>query len=143
MPLRKLHCTGHSNSTRVGLNLVGGGGGCSCMLLLHPAPTWCCPDLCTLHWWGSPSINRCRYSTGTCGGQHLLQLALVVFSIHQLTQILRLYTRRSSPVTLQLALVVFFLPATGANNTLLALCVGGCMWWCQLYNVVVVVVVVI
>ena len=34
-------CIGLSNGTRVGPNLVGGGGGCSCMLLLHPAPT--CP----------------------------------------------------------------------------------------------------
>ena len=46
-----------------------------------------------------------KYSTCTCGGHHPLQLALVVF----------------------------FLPTTGANTLLalvqLALCGGGCMWW--------------
>ncbi len=44
-------CVGH-------ICMVGGGGGCSCMLLLHPVPTSAdagpdlctlCPDLCTLH----------------------------------------------------------------------------------------------
>ena len=44
-------CAGH-------ICMVGGGGGCSCMLLLHPVPTSAdaapdlctlCPDLCTLH----------------------------------------------------------------------------------------------
>ena len=74
--------------------MVGGGGGCSCMLLLHPVPTSAdagpdlctlCPDLCTLHpdlWtlslWCFPSFNWCRYSTCTGGGCHQLQLALVV-----------------------------------------------------------------
>ena len=42
-------CVGH-------ICMVGGGGGCSCMLLLHPVPTSAdagpdlctlCPDLCT------------------------------------------------------------------------------------------------
>ena len=70
-------------------------------LLLHPAPT--CPgagpDLCTLHWcMVMPSINWCKYSTCTHVGHHPLQLALVVF----------------------------FLPATGAHTPLalmqLALC---------------------
>ena len=74
--------------------MVGGGGGCSCMLLLHPVPTSAdagpdlctlCPDLCTLHpdlWtlclWCFPSFNWCKYSTCTGGGCHQLQLALVV-----------------------------------------------------------------
>ena len=61
-------------------------------------------------WWSAPaatctggvfpSSSWRKYSTCTCGGHHPLQLALVVF----------------------------FLPTTGAN-TLLALCGGGCMWW--------------
>ena len=47
---------GHSNSTRAGPDLIGGGGGgCSCMLL-HPTPT--CAD---------------------AGPDHNLQLAQVVF----------------------------------------------------------------
>ena len=36
-------CIGHSNSTRAGPDLVGGGGCCSFMLLLHPATT--CPGV--------------------------------------------------------------------------------------------------
>ena len=78
------------------------------MLLLHPAPT--CPDvgsnLCTLHWCYFASINWCKYSTCTLGGHYLLQLALVVF----------------------------FLPTTGAHTPFalvqLALCSGDAMWWC-------------
>ena len=70
-------CVGH-------ICMVGGGGGCSCMLLLHPIPTsadaapdLCTlyPDLCTLHldlWtlclWCFPSFNWCKYSTCTGGG---------------------------------------------------------------------------
>ena len=107
-------CVGH-------ICMVGGGGGCSCMLLLHPVPTSAdagpdlctlCPDLCTLHpdlWtlclWCFPSFNWCKYSTCTGGGCHQLQLALVVL----------------------------FHPATGANTALapgqLALCGGGQWWW--------------
>ena len=136
-------CIGHSNGTLVGPNLVGGGGGCSCMLL-HPAPT--CPGavltfaLCT----GGDFLQSTGADTplvhvvvSTC-----CNLRWWCFSIHQLTQILHLYTRWSSPVTLQLVLVMFFLPATGAN-TLLALCVGGCMWWCQYVVVVVVAIYVV
>ena len=80
-------------------------------LLLHPAPI--CPDagpdLCTLCWWCFPSINRCKYSTGTCGGQHLLQLALVVF----------------------------FLPAAGANTPLAhVVVISRCnlRWWCFFFQ---------
>ena len=74
--------------------MVHGGGGCSCMLLLHPEPTSAdagpdlctlCPDLCTLHpdlWtlclWCFPSFNWCKHSTCTGGGCHQLQLAPVV-----------------------------------------------------------------
>ena len=100
-------CVGH-------ICMVGGGGGCSCMLLLHPVPTSADagPDLCTLHpdlWtlclWCFPSFNWCKYSTCTGGGCHQLQLALVVL----------------------------FHPSTGADTALapgqLALCGGGQWWW--------------
>ena len=43
-------CIVHSTSAGVDPELVGGGGGWSCMLLLHPIPT-CAdagPDLCSL-----------------------------------------------------------------------------------------------
>ena len=74
-------------------------------------------------WWSAPAATCAagvfpssswrKYSTCTCGG-------------HQ---------------PLQLALVVFFLPTTGANTLLalvqLALCGGGCMWWWYKYVVVV------
>ena len=84
-------------SCRVGhICMVGGGGGCSCMLLLHPVPTsadaghdFCilCPDLCTLHpdlWtlclWCFPSFTLCKHSTFTGGGCQQLQTApLVLF----------------------------------------------------------------
>ena len=85
-------CVGH-------ICMVGGGGGCSCMLLLHPVPTSAdagpdlctlCPDLCTLHpdlWtlclWCFPSFNWFKYSTCTGGGCHQLQLALVVLNTVQ------------------------------------------------------------
>ena len=98
-------CIRHSNGTLAGPDLVGGGGACSYMLLLHPAPT--CPDaglgLYSFCWCVFPSISWCKYSTCMCGGHHLLQLMLVVF----------------------------FLPATGAHTPLvlvqLALHGGGCM----------------
>ena len=35
-------CIRHCNGTHAGPDLVGGGGSCSCMLLLHPVPN--CPD---------------------------------------------------------------------------------------------------
>ena len=98
-----------------------GGGGCSCMLLLHPiltgtdaGPDLCtlCPDLCTLHpdlWtlclWCFPSFNWCKHSVCTGGGCHQLQVELVVL----------------------------FHPATGTNTAVaprqLALCGGGQWWW--------------
>ena len=59
-------------------------------MALLVASNGCMGDLCTLRWWCFPSIDRCKYSTGTSSGQHLLQLALVVF----------------------------FLPAAGANTPL-------------------------
>ena len=86
-------CVGH-------ICRVGGGGGCSCMLLLHPIPTstdagpdLCilCPDLCTLHpdLWTLcllcfPSFNWCKHSTCTGGVCHQLQLAPVVL-FHSVT----------------------------------------------------------
>ena len=58
---------------------------------------------CNLRWWCFSSSSWRKYSTYTCGGHHPLQLALVVF----------------------------FLPTTGANTLLalvqLALCGGGYM----------------
>ena len=80
-------CVGH-------ICIVGGGGGWSCMLLLHPVPTSAdagpdlctlcpdlctlCPDHCTLHpdlWilclWCFPSFNWCKHSTCTGGGCHM------------------------------------------------------------------------
>ena len=133
-------CVGH-------ICMVGGGGGCSCMLLLHPVPTSAdagpdlctlCPDLCTLHpdlWtlclWCFPSFNWCKHSTCTGGGCHQLQLALVVLFHSATSAIVHLHTWWYHP--LQLALVVLFHPATGANTALapgqLALCGGGQWWW--------------
>ena len=88
-------------------DLIGGGGGCSCILLLHLAST--CPgaghNLCALHWCAFSSISWCKYSTCTCGGQNLLQLALVVF----------------------------ILPSAGANTLLVHVVVISCCnlcWWC-------------
>ena len=84
-------CVGH-------IYMVGGGGGCSCMLLLHPVPTSAdagpdlctlCPDLCTLHpdlWTLGlrcfPSFNWCKHSTCSGGGCHQLQLALKVLYVY-------------------------------------------------------------
>ena len=83
---------------------------------------WCSPlqlapmlvlTFSNLRWWCFSCINWQRYSTCTCDDDHLLQLALVVF----------------------------YLPATGANTPFarvqLALCGGGCVvnicgscvWW--------------
>ena len=108
------------------------------MLLLHPLPTCAdggpdlctvCPDLCTLCLWCYPLINQHKYSTCTLGGGHWLQLALVVFSFSHWHRH-SLHRRWCYP--LQLALVVFFLPPTGANTPLalkqLALCDGGLCW---------------
>ena len=73
-------CAGH-------ICMVGGGGGCSCRLLLHPVltstdvgPNLCtlCPDLWTLCLWCLPSFNWCEHSTCTGGGCQQVQLALVV-----------------------------------------------------------------
>ena len=60
-------CIVHSTSAGADPELVGGGGGWSCMLLLHPVPI-CAdadPDLCTLHpdlctlclWWLLPAAT--------------------------------------------------------------------------------------
>ena len=80
----------HSTTTSADPELVGGGW--SCMLLLHPAPT--CTDA------GS---DLCTFS---------LQW-LVVFLLQLLAQILHLHPRRFHP--LQLAPVAFFLLPTGAD----------------------------
>ena len=94
------------------------GGGCSCILLLHPVPTSAdagpeicnlCPDLCTLHpdlWalclWCFPSFNWCKHSTCTGGN-----LRWWCFSIQPLAQIVHLHTWWYH--LLQLALVVHFI----------------------------------
>ena len=65
------------------------------MLLLHSLPIIADagPDLCTFALTFVPcacgvSINQCKYSTCKHGGGHWLQLALVVFFLQPLTQIL-------------------------------------------------------
>ena len=68
-------CVGH-------ICMVGGGGGCSCMLLLHPIPT--SAD-------GGP--NRCTIYT-SCS----LDLGLVVFPFFQLVQTFHLHRWWLSPV---------------------------------------------
>ena len=120
-----LCCVGHNC-------MVGGGGGCTCMLLLHPVPTSAdagsdlctlCPDLSTLHpdlWtlclWCFASFKWCKHSTCTGGGCPQLQLAPVGLFIQPLAQIVHLHTWWYHP--LQLALVVLFHPSTGANTAL-------------------------
>ena len=130
-----LCCVGH-------ICMVGGGGGCSCMLLLHPVPTSAdagpdlctlCPDLCTLH----PDLwtFACGVSLLSTGANIPLSQVVVAtscnlrsrcFFIQPLAQIVHLHTCWHHP--LQLALVVLFHPATGANTALapgqLALCGG-------------------
>ena len=87
--------------------LVDGGGGCSCMLLVHPIPTSAdagpdlltlCPDLCTLQpdlgtlrLWCYPSFNWYNHSTCTGGECSQLQLALVVL-FHPATIYIYIYT---------------------------------------------------
>ena len=133
-------CIGHSNCALAGPDLVSGGGGsgCSCLLLLHPMPTFCGagPDLCTLCWCCFPSVNRHKYSPCTHGGQHLLQLALVLF-FHS--------AGTNTPLTHLVVITCCnlrwwcFFPATGALAPLalmqLALCGGGCMWYIHAINV--------
>ena len=83
-------CIGHSNSARAGPDLIV--GGCNSMLLLDPALicTDAGSDLLHIALVVIPSITWLKYSVCTSGSQHLLQLALVVF----------------------------FLPSTGANTPL-------------------------
>ena len=72
-------CIVHSTSAGADPELVGGGGGWSCMLLLHPVPT-CAdagPDLCTLH----PDLAPCA-----CSSCHRQQLLVVIFLPQMLTQ---------------------------------------------------------
>ena len=57
----------HSSGAPAGPDVVGGVGGCSCLLLLHSTPT--CVD----------------------AGPERLQLVLVVFAFRQLLQILHLH----------------------------------------------------
>ena len=93
-------CIGHSNSALAGPNLVSsGGGGCGCLLLLHPASTCpdAAPDLCTLCW--------CCVLPSTGTNTPLAHVVVSIccnlcwwcFSIHQLVQILHLHTWWSSP----------------------------------------------
>ena len=84
----------------------------SVVVVVVVACFWCSPlqlapmlvlTFSNLCWWCFSYINWQRYSTCTCGDDHLLQLALVVF----------------------------YLPATGANTPFarvqLALCGGACV----------------
>ena len=118
-------CAGH-------ICMVGGGGGCSCRLLLHPVltsadvgPNLCtlCPDLCTLCpdlWtlclWCLPSFNWCEIPLAQVVVVNRCNLRSWCFFIQPLAQILHLHTWWLHP--LQLVLVVLFHPATGANTAL-------------------------
>ena len=97
---------------------------------LRPDRCILCPDLCTLSLWCYPSINQCKYSSAqivVVTGCNLRWLCLS-FS-HWCKHSLRWWWCH----LLQLALVVFFLPPTGAHTLLaleqLALCGGGLWWW--------------
>ena len=101
-------CSMHSNGALAGPDLVGGGGGCSCMLLLHPTPT--CPEA---------GLVLCSH------------LVLVLLSFHQLAQILHLHMWWSTPVAT--CTMVFFHPSAGANAPLAHLVVithCNLCWWC-------------
>ena len=146
------------HSTNLALTQVAvycGGGGCSCMLLLHPVltrvdagPDLCtlCPDLCILHpdlWtfclWCFPTFNWC-----TGANIPLAQVVVVTicnlrswcFFFQPLVQIVHLHTWWHHP--LQLALVVLFHPATGADTALapgqLARCGGGIYIYIYMYT---------
>ena len=137
-------CVGH-------ICMVGGGGGCSCMLLLHPVPTSAdagpdlctlCPDLCTLHpdlWtlslWCFPSFNWCKYSTCTGGGCHQLQLALVVL-FHSATSADSPLAHVVVSPSCNLRWWCFFIQPLAQILHLhpgqLALCGGG-QWWYYIY----------
>ena len=108
-------CIMHYIGVHADPELAGGGCGCSCMLLLHPAPT-CAdagPDLCTLHpdlwhkhatcacggfthcklhWWYFLFSHWHRYSTCTHGGSTLCNLRWWRLSLQPLAQILYLHT---------------------------------------------------
>ena len=106
-------CVGH-------ICMVGGGGGCSFTLLLHPVltiadagPDLCtlCPDLCTLYLTFGPCV--CGVSLLSTGANIPLAQVVVVtscnlcrwcFFIQPLAQIVHLHTWWYQP--LQLALVV-------------------------------------
>ena len=122
-------CIVHSTSARADPELVGGsGGGWSCMLLLHPAPT-CAdagPDLCTL------TFAPCTLTFAPCAccGCHRQQLTVVVFLPQPLAQIPHLHTWWFHP--LLLALVVFILSPTGADTGGFTHCY--LRWWCLSFH---------
>ena len=136
-------CIVHSTSARADPELVGGsGGGWSCMLLLHPAPT-CAdagPDLCTLHpdlctlclLWLSPAatygggVSPSAIGTNTPLAHVVVSpIATCAGGVYPFTHWCRYWWFHP----LLLALVVFILPPTGADTVLalelLALCGGG------------------
>ena len=95
-------CIVHSTSAGADLELVGGGGGWSCMLLLHPVPT-CAdtgPDLCILHpylctlclQWLPLAATYGGGVTGTCGGFTHYNLCWWCYSFHPLAQILDIHS---------------------------------------------------
>ena len=122
-------CIVHSTSAGADPELVDGGGGWSCMLLLHPVPT-CAdagPDLCTLHpdlctlclRWLSPAATYGGGVSPSAVGTKTPLAPVVVSPIGTCAN-------------------GVFLPPTGADTGLtlrqLALCGGGsggrcmCMW---------------
>ena len=116
-------CIVHSTSARADPELVGGsGGGWSCMLLLHPAPT-CAdagPDLCTLclRWLSLAATYGGGVSPSAIGTNtplaHVVvsRIATCAGGVYPSTHWRRY--RRFHP--LLLALVVFILPPTGADT---------------------------
>ena len=121
-----------SISICVDSELVSGGGSWRCMLLLHPTLTadagsdLCTlhPGLCKLHLQWFPSINRSITPLGTHGGCQRLHLSVHGGGVFPqplaeiYIQIFHLCTWQFH--SLQLALMMFFLPPNGAH-TLLAL----------------------
>ena len=127
--------------------MVGGGGCCSCMLLLHPIPTSAdaaptfAPCVLTFAPYNLTfRLCACGVSLLSTGANIPLAQVVVVtscnlrswcFFIQPLAQIVHLHTWWYHP--LQLALVVLFHSPTGANTALapgqLALCGGGQWWW--------------
>ena len=139
-------CIVHSTSARADPELVGGsGGGWSCMLLLHPAPT-CAdagPDLCTLHpdlctlclLWLSPAatygggVSPSAIGTNTPLAHVVVSpIATCAGGVYPSTH----WRRYRWFHPLLLALVVFILPPTGADTGGFTHCY--LRWWCLSFH---------